>query len=113
MIIMTMATAMSLAGLQASITAPRIAFSKCIEQAQTKAKTEKVAAEAYADYLRAACSAQGDKLKSALTAFDVKNGIARTRAAADASRDVAEGFTSSAENYKWTTSAEATPAEAN
>lgn len=113
MIMLTMATAMSLAGLQASITAPRIAFSKCIEQAQTRAKVEKVAADAYADYLRAACSEQGEKLKAALTAFDVKNGIKRAQAAADASRDVTEGFTSSAENYKWQTSAEAKSAAAN
>lgn len=113
MIIMTMATAMSLAGLQASITAPRIAFSKCIEQAQAKARTDKVATDAYAEYLRTACGAQGEKLKAALIAFDVKNGIKRGQAAADASRDVTDGFTSSAESYKWATSAEAKPAEAN
>lgn len=113
MIILTMATAMSLAALQASITGPRIAFSNCIEKAQEKAKAEKVAAEAYADYLRAACGPQAEKLKSALIAFDVKNGIGRSRAAADASRDVTEGFTSSAESYKYQTSAQATTAAAN
>lgn len=113
MIMLTMATAMSLAGLQASITAPRIAFSKCLEQAQAKAKAEKVGADAYADYLRAACGAQGEKLKAALMAFDVKNGVRRAQAAADAGRDVTEGFTSSAESYKWSTSADTQSAAAN
>jgi hypothetical protein len=97
---------MYLAGLQASITAPRIAFNDCLKKAEASAKAEKIAADAYADYLRNACAAQGNKLKAALIAFDVKNGVARARAAADADTDVTDGFSSSASSYKWQTSQE-------
>ncbi|MEO6359931.1 MAG: hypothetical protein ABIO43_05070 [Sphingomicrobium sp.] len=112
MIILTMASAMYLAGLQAAITGPRIAFTNCLKKAEASAKTEKIAPDAYADYLRAACGTQGDRLKAALVAFDVKNGVSRTRASNDASTDVTDGFTSSAQTYKYSASA-ASKAEAN
>jgi len=107
MMLMTMASAIYLAGLQASITAPRIAFGDCLKKAETSAKTDKVAADAYADYLRTMCGAQGDRLKAALVAFDVKNGVSRNRASTDAAADVADGFSASAEAYKYRASAEA------
>lgn len=112
MMILTMASAMYLAGLQAAITGPRIAFTNCLKKAEVSAKAEKIAPDAYAEYLRAACGAQGDRLKSALVAFDVKNGVSRTRASNDASMDVTDGFTASAKTYKYAASAEA-PAAAN
>ena len=101
MIVLTMATAVYLAGLQASITGPRMAFSNCLKQTAAKAEAEKVAADAFEAYLKAACGPQGEKLKAALVAFDVKNGVGRTRAVTDATADVSDGFTASAETYKW------------
>lgn len=112
MIILTMASAMYLAGLQAAIMGPRIAFTNCLKKAEASAKAEKIGADAFADYLRAACGPHGDRLKSALVAFDVKNGVSRTRASNDASMDVTDGFTSSARTYKYAASAESR-AEAN
>ncbi|MEO5772891.1 MAG: hypothetical protein ABIQ32_02065 [Sphingomicrobium sp.] len=112
MIILTMASAMYLAGLQASITAPRVAFTNCLKKAEASAKAEKVAPEAYVGYLRAACGPQGERLKNALVAFDLKHGVARGRAVGDASADVSDGFSSSAQSYKWAASADA-KAEAN
>jgi hypothetical protein len=109
---MTMASAMYLAGLQASITVPRIAFNNCLKKAEASAKAEKVGADNYADYLRNACAAEGNRLKTALIAFDVKNGVARGRAAADAENDITEGFASSASTYKWQAS-QNKPADAN
>lgn len=113
MIMLTMATAVYLAGLQASITAPRVAFQNCIKQTSAKAEADKVAGDAYEALLRAACGSQGEKLKSALVAFDVKNGVARSRAAADADADVTDGFSSSVDAYKWRLRTEAKQASAN
>lgn len=110
MIILTMASAVYLAGLQASITGPRMAFTNCLKKAEASARAEKVSADAYTEYLRTACGGQGEKLKAALVAFDVKNGVSRARASNDASADVADGFSSSADNYKWLAKSDA-PAE--
>ena len=107
MIMLTMASAIYLAGLQASITAPRMAFVNCLKQAATKAEAEKVAPDAFDAYLRAACTSQGEKLKSALVAFDVKNGVGRSRAVSDAAADVSDSFDSSTRAYKWRQQAEA------
>jgi len=101
MIVLTMAAAVLLAGLQASITGPRLAFSNCLKQTAAKAETEKVTPDAFEAYLKAACGPQGEKLKAALVAFDVKNGVGRARAVTDANADVTDGFTASIETYKW------------
>ncbi len=113
MIMLTMASAIYLAGLQAAITGPRIAFSTCLKQASAKAETEKVAPDAYEAYVKAACGPQGEKLKAALVAFDVKNGVGRSRALTDASADVTDGFTASTESYKWRQDKQTTTADAN
>jgi hypothetical protein len=107
-----MTSAIFLAASQASITAPRTALVNCIKAAETSAKAEKVPLEAYPDRLKAACGAQGDRLKAALTAFDVKNGVPRSRASTDAAADVADAFASAASTYKWQTTSQAA-ADAN
>ena len=112
MIGLTIASAVYLAGLQASITGPRMAFGNCLKQAEASAKAQKVSLDAYADFLRTACSAQGDKLKAALVAFDVKNGVGRSRASNDAAADVTEQFSASQENYEWISKTEAKAAAA-
>ncbi|HEX8413156.1 MAG TPA: hypothetical protein VF637_04645 [Sphingomicrobium sp.] len=113
MIVLTMTSAMFLAASQASITAPRMAFANCLKKAETSAKAEKVLLEAYPEYLKAACGTQGEKLRTALVAFDVKNGVPRARAATDAASDVADGFSSSESSYKWVAKADAPAADAN
>ena len=81
MIALLAASAIYLTALQATINAPRDAFKACLKQGDAKAKSEKVAADGYDAYLRNACSAQTSSLRSALIAFDLKNGISRKSAA--------------------------------
>jgi hypothetical protein len=100
MIILTMASAVSLLALQASVNAPRNAFAACIKEADSRAKTEKIKPDAFGDYVRNACAPAGAKLKSALVAFDVKNGIGRTQAAADAQMVVDDTVDAAVRTFK-------------
>ena len=100
MIVMTMASAVSLLALQASVTAPRTAFARCIKEASTQAVTDKVKPDAFGDYLRSACTPAGAKFKNALVAFDTKNGVTRGRASQDAQMELDDSFDSAARTYK-------------
>jgi len=100
MIILTMASALSVLGLQASVNAPRSAFGACIKEAEAKARTENVKPDGFGEYLRSACSPSGDKLKNALVAFDTKNGVARARAASDAQMELDDTFDGAVRTYK-------------
>lgn len=100
MIIVTMASAVSLLALQASVNAPRSAFTACIKQAEAKAKNEKLKPDAFGEQVRAACSPAGEKLKSALVAFDTKNGIGRTQAGADAQMVLDDTIDAAVRTYK-------------
>ena len=100
MIIVTMASAVSMLSLQASVTAPRTAFADCIETASKRAVTEKVKADAFGEYLKAACTPAGAKFKNALVAFDTKNGVGRARAVQDAQMELDDSFESAARTYK-------------
>ncbi|QIK79535.1 hypothetical protein G7077_12075 [Sphingomonas piscis] len=100
MIILTMASAISLLGLQASVNAPRSAFATCIREASAKAKADNVTVDAYKDYVRAACDPAGSKLKNALVAFDTKNGVSKARASEDAEMEVDDTFDADIRTYK-------------
>lgn len=100
MISMAIATAVYLAAMQASIDGPRAAFSACLKQADQKALAEKVAADAYAAYVKAACTAQSEAFKKALVSFDVKNGIGRKQAATDADLQIEDYVVTSGERYR-------------
>lgn len=106
------ASAIFLTGLQATINAPRDAFRACIKQAGTKAAADKVAADAYEAYVRAACTAEQDKLRSALVAFSLKNGMAKKAASSDADMTIGDYVSSFVEKYKFvsTMNASAKPA---
>ena len=84
MIMIAIASAITMTAMQATINAPRAAFVACLKAAGEKAKSEKVAADAYGAYIRAQCEAQATSFKSALVSFDVKNGISRKQAQSDA-----------------------------
>jgi hypothetical protein len=92
---------MYLTGLQATINAPTTAFRGCLKQAGEKAKTEKVAADAIEAYIRNACTAQGDALKTAVVAFRVKNGMAKKAAAADAEMTIDDYVGTIVDNYQF------------
>jgi len=90
-----MASAIYLTGLQAAINAPRDEFRACLKQTGAKATSEKVGADAYEAYLRAACSGQLSALRNALIGFSVKNGMARKQAGSDADMTVDDYISSS------------------
>jgi hypothetical protein len=96
-----MASAMYLTGLQATINAPRDAFRACLKQANGKATGDKVAADAFEAFILNACTSQHDALKSAIIAFNMKNGMARKAAASDADLTVEDYVASFVDNYKF------------
>ncbi len=100
MIGMVIASAVTMVAMQASINAPRSTFAACLTEAKNKALADKVAAADYGAFVKQACAAKSSSLHSALVAFDVKNGIARTRAIADADMQIDDYFTSAAEHYE-------------
>lgn len=115
MIALLGASAITLTALQAVINAPRDAFRTCLRAASEKAETEKVGGEAIEAFLRNACSGQASSLRSAVAAFNMKNGMARNTAAADASSTVDNYLAPKVDNYKFMAelNAPAKPAPAN
>lgn len=101
MIALLGASVMFLTGLQATINAPRDAFRTCIKQASVKAGNEKVAGDAIEAYIRAACTAEQDKLRSALIGFSLKNGMAKKTANQDADMTIADYVGSLVDNYQF------------
>lgn len=100
MIVLTIASAVSLLALQASVDGPRSALAACIKEAGTKAKSESVKPDAFGDYLRTACSPAGAKMKTAMVAFDMKHGIGRSQANSDAEMIINDLFDGAARTYK-------------
>ena len=101
MIILLAASSIYLSALQAGITAPTDGFRSCLREAASKAKTEKVAADAIESYLKTACTAKMGSLREALIAFRMKNGMSHSAAASDASMTVNDYIATPADNYKF------------
>ena len=99
MIALVAASAIFLVATQAAIEAPTKAFRVCLKQAGDKAKGEKVAAAGIEAYIRTACAAQGDTLKTTIVTFRVKNGMARKSAADDAEMTVDDYVATIVDNY--------------
>ena len=92
--------AIGLTALQAGIDAPRKNFVACLRTAYDTALTQKVAVPDYGAYILKACDSQSSSLKSALVGFDVKNGIRRTQASADAQAQVDDYIAMSTEKFE-------------
>src|SRR5437868_6937918 len=101
MIALLFASAINLAALQASISAPTDAFRSCLREAATKAKSEKVPGDGIEAYLKTACTAKMSTLKSALISFRIKNGMSAKAAASDAEMTVQDYIATPADNYKF------------
>ncbi|MEO6224561.1 MAG: hypothetical protein ABIO80_01720 [Sphingomicrobium sp.] len=101
MIALLGATALTLTGLQATISAPTDAFRGCLREATARAETEKVGGDAIESYLRNACTVQMGGLKSALVAFRLKNGMGKSAAASDAAMTVDDYVATPVDNYKF------------
>ena len=111
MIALLGASALMLAGLQASITAPTTAFRGCLHDAAAKATSDKVSADTIETYLRGACTVQMGALKEALVSFRVKNGITRKQAIGDAEMTIDDYVSTPADNYKFIASENAPKAQ--
>lgn len=108
MIVLLTASAISLAGLQASINAPRETFRACIKQASNKAANEKVGAEAYETYIRTNCGTELGSLKAAVVKFDMGNRMSRKASDDDAAAMIGDFVSSALDNYKYVTGTDST-----
>jgi hypothetical protein len=86
--------------LQASIAAPRQDFTECLKRASLQAAAQQVAAGQYGTFAAQQCAAESAKFKSALVAFDVKNGVKRSQASSDAQLQLDDYIAMSAEKYE-------------
>ena len=102
MLSMVIASAISAAAFQnAAATNARSALMTCLRSAVADAEKGKMAVEALTPHLRQACAADAGKLKSALVAFDVKNGIGRKQAAEDADLQLDDYYATQEEHYRY------------
>lgn len=102
MILLVSVTAISLTALQATINAPRDAFRECMRSASSKARSENVKPDDFEVYMRNACGVQIGSLRSALQSFNLKNGMAKKAAAADADLTIEDYVASPVEHYRFT-----------
>ena len=92
--------AIGLTALQAGIDTPRKNFVACLRTAYDNALSQKVAVPDYGAFILKACESESNSLKSGLVGFDVKNGIRRTQASADAQAQVDDYVAMSTEKYE-------------
>lgn len=92
--------AIGLTALQAGIDTPRKNFVACLRTAYDNALTQKVAVPDYGGFILKACESQSSSLKSGLIGFDVKNGIRRAQASADAQAQIDDYVAMSTEKYE-------------
>jgi hypothetical protein len=106
MIEMVIASAIYAAAFQsAAADGARTALRTCIKQATTEAKTQKVATDAIAAFIRQKCTAQETTFKSAVWAFDAKNKVPKKQSEKDSEYQIEDFVTSAADRY----AAETTP----
>ena len=85
------------AAMQASA-APRHQFVTCLKQSVEKARADKVTPEGFGAFARQSCATQIGSFKQGLVSFDLKNGVARKRAEADAELQIEDYLVVSSEN---------------
>jgi len=100
MISLMIASAIGLTAMQAGIEVPRKNFGACLSSALDAALAQKIAVPDYSAFVAKTCESHANSLRSGLVGFDVKNGVARTRASADAQEQIDEYFTMAAERYE-------------
>ena len=86
--------------LQGALNAPRMALMNCLKQASSQATAQKIAPDQYSAFAQQRCAASADSFKSALVSFDVKNGVKKSQATADAQLQVDDYLAMSAEKYQ-------------
>ena len=102
MIEIAIASAIHAAALQSTpAAAERNAFAECVKKAADAAKDSKVAMDGFIAHLQQACSAESDKFKTKLVAFDVKNGIKRAQASEDADLQLEDYYAAQEDRYRY------------
>lgn len=101
MIFVIAVTTVSLAALQATINVPRDAFRSCMREATSQARSENVKGDDFETYMRTKCSVQLGSLRSAIMAFNLKNGMAKKAAASDADLTIEDYVASPVDHYKF------------
>ncbi len=100
MIEMVIASAIYAAAFQsAAADGARTALRNCIRQATTEAKTQKIATDGVAAFIRQKCTAQESSFKSAVWAFDSKNKVSKKQSEKDSEYQVEDFVTSAADRY--------------
>lgn len=100
MISLMVASAIGLTALQAGIDVPRKNFGACLSSALNAAMAQKIAVPDYGAFVLTTCQAHAESLKAGLVGFDVKNGIKRGQATADAQAQIDEYLAMAAERYE-------------
>jgi hypothetical protein len=77
----------------------RAAFSDCLKQAITQGKASKIGADGFDAFMRSQCAASEAALRTAVVALDMKNGISRKDANANAEMELDDYFGMTAERY--------------
>ena len=99
MIILTVATLLAAAPLDTAASTQRSALSSCLKETLAKAKSEKVGTGDFEALMRSRCAEQEAKLREAVMAIDIKNGISRKDAAENAQMDVDDYYVGTGERY--------------
>ena len=100
MISFLMGSAIGLTALQAGIDLPRKNLSACLRTTIDAARSQNISASDYAVFALKACDSQANSLMSGLVGFDVKNGVRRTQASADAKAQIDDYLAVSSEKYE-------------
>lgn len=100
MFMIAIASMLAAASADTAASAQRSSLSNCLKQSVDRAKSEKVAVDAFEAYMHSQCAAPEGELRKAVIAIDVKNGISRKDAAENAELDVGDYFVATAERYE-------------
>ena len=100
MISLLVAGAIGLTALQAGIDIPRKNFGACLSSALDAAMAQKIAVPDYGAFVLKTCESHANSLKSGLIGFDVKNGVKRAQATADAQAQIDDYLAMAAERYE-------------
>ncbi len=88
---------MLLAGAGADL---RHDFADCLKQADSKAQTQKLAAEGFIAFAKTTCAGSQAPFESSLTSANISHGMSKKAAATDAADQIDSYYTERLENYK-------------
>lgn len=91
--------ALAAAPTAGAIDSSRSAFVGCLREAASTAKPPEVPVDGFAAYAKGRCTAQEEALKSAMIAFDIKNGASRRSAAEGAQFTIDDFIETARGNY--------------